>query len=198
MIKNLIVLIVFLMLTEKSDLHKSQIYEIEQACVFYHIQNTNTSYNDTLKRIFIDYGKKEIITNCSDSKQCFKLIRIDSFQYSFLDSFQCIKSKRDLSFSLKNFTVNIYSGKNNSDYEVKKIGEEEFLSVQCGKFSFANHYDHVSGTFLMWKNIPLKILVEWESNSQIIQAFKIDTLIKLDNRIFSIPSNIEILDMTKH
>ena len=198
MIKSLLILIVSLMVIGKPDLYKFPIYKIEQASVFYRIQNISTSYNDTLQRVFIDYGDKEIITNCLNSEQHFKLVKIDSFQYSFLDSFQCIKSRRDLRFSLKNFTVNTDSINNSLGYKVKKIGEEKFLAVQCEKFSFVNGHEHVSGTFLMWKNIPLKIVVEWESNSQIIQAFKIDTFIKQDRQIFSIPANIKVLDMTRN
>ena len=81
-------------------------------------------------------------------------------------------------------------------FEVVPKGIEEFLSVPCSKFLFTNENLKVKGEILTWNNIPMKIIVESANNVQHTEAFKVDSISIINNKVFLLPAGISVLDMT--
>lgn len=144
---------------------------------------------------FDDYGKKEatdIIMEMMGVKVHSRSLIKDGYIYSL----EMNEKKGTKTKYVENYTSNMDF--NNipedvaKDMNLKKSGKETFLGKECDVYTIDYKSMSTSGKFLVWKGIALKTEMNSGGMSIVMEATDIQENVKVDNEIFTIPSDFTI------
>lgn len=152
------------------------------------------STEDTIVRSFANYGEKEKLTTISAAGNIkMNLLQIGEYQYFWVDSIQCVKTKRQLDFSFQNLDLNQLRRNPDSNYTIIEKLAAFLNGLKCSRYNIKNKKDEEVELW-QWMNIPIKIVFTSNGNTQITEAFNVDTL-SISNSVFEIPKGIQVVEV---
>jgi hypothetical protein len=178
---------------QQPNILKIRLYNVEHGIIYYSGHAITGATKTTV--FFDEYGNRQrIVTDVNlGPRKKIIVIQEGGFQYTMMDSSQCIKSRRKVKFTIENIDFNSLDSQTIQKYGMKKNGVAVFLNRECTKYQF-NNEQKISGTILEWRQIPLSIEVNNNTIRQKIEAFRLDTITKPSPKLFGLPEGIQIID----
>lgn len=179
----------------------STFYNRNVKCVviYYHSRSSIPSANKDIVIYIDNLNNKELViakSTIGDTIKKQTVLKIDSVQYMMSDTIQCIRAKRKKNFSLDNLDFSLLNEETKNSYGITNYGDVIWMGRHCIKYTMNSDTRKLKGEIIVWENIPLKIVIENNGQTEITETYKIETNVTLSVNIFNIPSGIEILDLT--
>jgi hypothetical protein len=172
-----------------------RVYDIEHGIIYFTASGMASIAGNGV--IYFDhFGNRQLIKVETTPEITTRILQIDSIQYSWFDTKQCIKSGRKKKFGVANVNLNAIDSNAVKEFGIVSAGNVEYLNRVCNKYTILNKNQHLTGEIMEWKKIPLSIHFMNNGRLQENKVYKIDTLSKLPNNIFELPQGIQIIDAT--
>lgn len=166
-------------------------YEIKSGIVVYKALIMGMETTQTL--YFDDYGKKEAtetIMQMMGTEIRSLAINKDGYMYN-LDMNAKTGTKAPV---ISNTTIDFknLTDQMEKDMNLKKLGKEDFLGRKCEKMSIDYTKMQMTGTFLVYRGVPLKVDTDMGSMKMVLEAQNFEENANVPADVFEIPADFTI------